>query len=249
MKKQEIESKQLGNKKAKLYVLGTPIGNLEDISSRALRILSDVEIIFTENIKITSKLLHRYSIKTPLRTYRSYKGGVDDKYYVNILKQGHDIALVSAAGLPAISDPGADLIRLIQETEDFLVVAIPGPTAAMTAMSVSGWKSHPCLYLGFLSSKKSRRKKYLNNLKELKDTLIVFYESVHRIKSTLSDLFDIFPEREVLVAREMTKIHEEYVFFKVQGTELKEIEERKKSIDELVLKGEFTVVVNRERHS
>lgn len=215
-----------------LYLVATPIGNLEDITIRAVRILKEVDIIYAEDTRITRVLLNNYDIKKPLYSY--YEFGKNDKTIaiINDLAKGKKVALVSDAGMPIISDPGFEIVKKCISKE-YKVVVIPGVNAALSGLIVSGISPHPFVFLGFLSNKKSARRKMLEKYKYYEETL-VFYESPHRIKELLVDLFDILGEREMALAREITKKYEEIIRGKIG--DLVKIEEN--------LKGEMVVIVS-----
>lgn len=190
-----------------LYICPTPIGNLEDITLRTLRILKEVDIIAAEDTRHTVKLLNHYEIKKPLTSYHEHNIREKGIELIEELLEGKNIALVSDAGMPGISDPGEDLIRLAIE-EDIQVIALPGATASITALVVSGLNTRRFAFEGFLSSKKKERIEGLKKLKDEKRTLII-YESPHRIKESLRDMLDILGNRKLAVIRELTKMYEE----------------------------------------
>ena len=190
-----------------LYVVSTPIGNLEDITLRALRVLKEVDLIAAEDTRRTRQLLTHYGIHKPLISYHEYNRRMREKTLLQELREGKSIALVTDAGTPGISDPGEDLVRgAIQES--IPLVPIPGPAALVSALSVSGLPTESFLFYGFLPSKAAARKKWLASLKDRPETL-VFYESPRRLGSLLEDAAQILGERRVVVAREMTKVYEE----------------------------------------
>lgn len=191
-----------------IYFCPTPIGNLGDITLRTIEILKSVDIIFAEDTRVTVKLLNHYDIKAELRTYHKFnEAEMSEKIIENI--KDKDIALVTDAGMPGISDPGAVLVRkLIQENIDFRV--LPGPNAALTALVLSGLDTDHFLFYGFTANKSSARKKEFEGLKDLKFTLI-FYEAPHRIKDFLKDVYEVFGERKISISREITKVFEETI--------------------------------------
>ena len=216
-----------------LYIVSTPIGNLEDITLRALRTLKEVDLIAAEDTRHTRRLLTHYEIRTPLTSYFEGNQIQKGEKLVARLKSGESIALVSDAGTPTISDPGYRL--LIQCIEaDIPIIPIPGPSACIVAASVAGLPLHNFVFEGFLSPKSGRRKRQLTDLCEEKRTLI-FYESPHRIISFLQDVLETFGDRQVSVARELTKKFEE-VF---RGTVTEAIEK----LQETSPRGEFTIVI------
>ncbi|MCX5750214.1 MAG: 16S rRNA (cytidine(1402)-2'-O)-methyltransferase [Candidatus Saganbacteria bacterium] len=192
-----------------LYVVATPIGNLEDITLRAIRTLKEVDAIASEDTRQTKKLLNKYEIKTSLISYYSYNIKERTPQIINMLKQGKNIALVTDAGTPAISDPGEYLVHKALEG-GIKVVTIPGPSAVIAALSIAGLSTDKFIFEGFLPRKSIQRCRLFEQLKEEERT-VVFYESPHRILKTLDDLIGVLPERKIVVARELTKIFEEIV--------------------------------------
>jgi 16S rRNA (cytidine1402-2'-O)-methyltransferase len=213
-----------------LFLVATPIGNLGDISQRALEVLRQVDLIACEDTRQTVKLLNHFGIEKPLTSYHEFNEQKKAEELGEKLTGDAKIALVSDAGMPAISDPGYRLVRLCRE-RGIPIVAIPGANAAVTALAASGLPSGEFMFVGFLPPKKNARREKLEELINVRRTL-VFYEAPHRIEATLEDLYEVLGDREVCVARELTKIHEEYVFGK-----LSTIRERLKA------QGEFVVVV------
>ncbi len=192
-----------------LYIVATPIGNLEDITYRAVRILSEVDGIACEDTRTSKTLLNHYNIRKPLISYHSHSGKTKTDKILSELKSGKDIALISDAGTPGISDPGYALIREAIEN-DITVVPIPWPSATITALSASGKPTHNFLYLGFLPIKKWRQT-LLKKISENQTQTIVIYESVHRILKTLKELWHYFwDETPVVVGRELTKKFEQF---------------------------------------
>lgn len=196
---------------AQLYVVATPIGNLEDISIRALRILGEVDMILCEDTRVTKKLLAKYDINTPTISYHSHSTENKTKKILDLLDKDKKLALVSDAGTPTISDPGSMLISHIRsEMPEVEIIAVPGPSAVTAALSISGLPASEFLFLGFLPHKKGKETLFKVML-ESKRT-VVFYESPHRILKTLSSLSNILGnERKIVIARELTKIYEEVV--------------------------------------
>jgi 16S rRNA (cytidine1402-2'-O)-methyltransferase len=213
-----------------LFVVATPIGNLGDISRRALEVLNDADLIACEDTRHTIKLLNHFGIEKPLKSYYDFDEERKAKALAELLAGDMKIALVSDAGMPAIADPGYRIVRLCRERA-IPVVAIPGPNAAMTALSASGLPSDEFLFVGFLPAKKNARAVKLAKLTNVTWTLI-FYEAPHRIEESLADIQTLLGDREVCVAREITKLHEEYIFGKLS--------EARKQIKPL---GEFVVVL------
>ena len=190
-----------------LYIVSAPIGNLEDITLRALRILREVDIIAAEDTRHTRKLLSYYDIHTPMISYFEHNEIRRAGLLLEKLENGSKVALVSNAGTPAISDPGYHIINLCIEAGT-QIVPIPGPSAFLAAAVVSGFPLHSFIFEGFLPAKKSRRVRRLNTLRDEPRTLI-FYESPHRLLKFLTDVLEVLGDRELVVARELTKMHEE----------------------------------------
>lgn len=191
-----------------LYLCATPIGNLEDITFRALRILKTVDLIAAEDTRHTLKLLKYYDINTATTSYHKYNIKQKTSLLINKLNTGINIALVSDAGLPGISDPGSELVKEAIK-EDIQVIPIPGPSALTTALVASGLNTDAFYYCGFIPVKSGSRKKYFESLENIKDTLI-FYEAPHRLVDSLKDMLVIFGDRTICVARELTKKFEEF---------------------------------------
>ena len=194
---------------AKLYLVATPIGNLKDFTYRAVETLQSVEVCFAEDTRVTKVLFDHYGIRTRLECYQEYNKETQYKAVINYLSKGIDVALVSDAGMPIISDPGYFVAKEAMK-QGYDVIPIPGASASLSALIVSGISPQPFTFYGFLDSKSSKRKKELNSLKEHKET-IIFYEAPHRIKEMLSDLLEVFGDREIALAREITKKFEEVV--------------------------------------
>lgn len=215
-----------------LYLIPTPIGNLDDITLRAIKILQEVEVIFSEDTRVTSLLLNHLNIKKKLISNHEYNEKNNADKLLEYLKNGYSVGLVSDRGTPVISDPGYDLAKVAIEN-NFNVVSLPGATALIPALTVSGIEPMPFLYYGFLNSKEGKRKKELENLKNVKYTMI-FYEAPHRITKTLEEMLDILGNRNISISREITKKFEEIY----RGT-IKEVIEETKEI-----KGEIVIVVS-----
>lgn len=217
-----------------LYIVGTPIGNLEDMTVRAVRILQTVDLIAAEDTRHTGKLLHHFQIKTPQISYHEHNRMIRVPELVAKLQQGLAIALVSDAGMPGISDPGYELVKACAE-EGFTVVPIPGASAVIAALSASGLPSDRFIFEGFLPAKSQARRTHLESLQSESRT-IVFYESPHRLRATLQDLADsLGSDRKITLARELTKLHEEFW----RGTTADAIELYTKREPQ----GEYTIVV------
>lgn len=195
--------------KGRLYVVSTPIGNLEDITLRALDTLKKVDYIACEDTEHSLKLLNHYRITKPLISYWSEKEKVRAEEIIQKIKSGHSVALISDAGTPGISDPGAVVISRAIE-EDIEIIPVPGPSALIAALSVSGLSSEEFTFVGFLPVKQSQRRKKLLELSSERRTL-VFYEAPHRIIQSLYDMLEILGDRYTAVARELTKIYEEVI--------------------------------------
>lgn len=190
-----------------LYIVATPIGNLQDITFRAVEVLKSVDLIACEDTRHTSILLDRYAIKTPTTSFFQHNRFTKGKYILNLLKEGKDVALVSDAGTPGILDPGYSLINLAIENNIALTV-IPGPAAFVNALVLSGKPAHKFIFEGFLPNKAISRKNRLKELAKLKHT-IIFYESCHRLKAVLEAVLEVFGDRDIAIARELTKKFEE----------------------------------------
>ena len=202
-----------------LYICGTPIGNLEDMTLRAIRVLKEVHLIAAEDTRQTQKLLERYEITTPMTSCHEHNIKEKTPYLLKLLEEGKSIALVSDAGMPGISDPGYELIQIAIE-QNIKVVPIPGPTAAMTALAISGLPTDLFVFEGFLPHNPTKRRRVLRRLVPEKRTIII-YESPHRITKTLADIKNIFGDREICIARELTKKFEEILRGKVSNLILK----------------------------
>jgi 16S rRNA (cytidine1402-2'-O)-methyltransferase len=189
-----------------LYVVATPIGNLEDITRRALRILSEVKLIAAEDTRKTRRLLETYQIKTPMTSYHEHNKRAKLAYILDYLKDG-DVALVSEAGMPGMSDPGYELIAAAAE-RGIPVVPIPGPSAVLTALVVSGLPTDRFSYTGFLPRRPNARRQFLESLASEPGTLVAL-EAPHRLRAALNDILLILGDRRIAVCRELTKLHEE----------------------------------------
>jgi len=189
-----------------LYLVATPIGNLEDVTLRALRVLKEVELIAAEDTRTARKLLSRYDIHTPLTSYNDRNKRLKTPVVLERLTQ-HDVALVSEAGMPAISDPGQDLVRAAYEA-GVRVVPVPGPSAITTALAASGLSTRTFTYLGFLPRQAAARRRLLQSLAGREETLVAF-EAPHRLRGALTDVEQALGDREIAVCRELTKLYEE----------------------------------------
>jgi len=219
---------------SKLYIVSTPIGNLEDITLRALNILKQVDLIACEDTRTTKKLLSRYQIQKPLTSYHEHNEIEKAKELLSILQEGHSIALVTDAGTPGVSDPGYRIVKLASEN-GVQIFSVPGPSAAVAALSISGLPTSSFAFFGFPPKQKKQLIQYLERIKDYPETLI-FYESPRRVIKTLESMAEVFGERNASLGREITKMYEETL----RGT-LSEIVTTLKSRDNL--KGEFTLVI------
>jgi len=213
-----------------LFIVATPIGNLNDISSRALQTLHDVDVIACEDTRQTVKLLNHFGIQKRMTSYHEFNEEQKAAELADQLAGTATIALVSDAGTPAIADPGYRLVRLCRQ-RGIPVVPIPGPNAAIAALAASGLPSDEFMFLGFLPSRKNARREKLAALANVTCTL-VFYETPHRIAASLEDVQDVLGDREVCLGREVTKIHEEFLFGKIST-----VRERVNAL------GEFVIVI------
>ena len=214
-----------------VYLIPTPIGNLEDITLRAVNTLKMVEVIFSEDTRVTSLLLNHLNIKKKLISSHEYNEKENKDKFLKYLDDGHDVGIVTDRGTPIISDPGYDLVKIAIE-KGYNVVGLPGPTALIPALITSGLNPSPFLFYGFLNIKQSKRNKELEELKKEKAT-IIFYESPHRLKETLEDIYKVFGNRRISISKEISKKYEEVV----RGTIVDVIDK----FDNI--KGEFVVVV------
>lgn len=230
MKIQKSFAQQVGT----LYLVPTPIGNLEDMTFRAVKTLQTVDLIASEDTRNTQKLLNHFEVKVPQKSLHEHNYNERIPELLAFLESGKSIAQVSDAGMPSISDPGHELVVACIE-KDIPVVSLPGATAGMTALIASGLLPQPFFFYGFLQRKRSVQKKELDELKGQSATLI-FYESPHRIKETLKNILEVFGNREVVICRELTKLYEEYL----RGT----AEELIEYLSEHSLKGECCLLVS-----
>ena len=220
------------NMSGNLYLVATPIGNLEDITFRAIKILKQVDVIAAEDTRQTLKLLNHYEISKPLISYHRHNEDVKVKGLIEKLKEGQNIALVSDAGTPVISDPGEIIVKE-EIKENIKVIPIPGACAAINALIASGLDTKEFSFLGFLSLNKKIRKEQLKNIKQ-EDKTIILYEAPHKLNQTLNDLEKILENRKIVIARELTKIHEEFL----SGTVSQIIEQYKEP------KGEHIILIS-----
>jgi 16S rRNA (cytidine1402-2'-O)-methyltransferase len=225
----------LNNDKDKgiLYICGTPIGNLKDITFRVLEVFKKVKLIAAEDTRHTKKLLNFYKINTPITSYFEYNKFKKAPYLIEKLKDGEEIALVSDAGMPGISDPGYVLINSALEN-NIKIVPIPGVSALITALVVSGLPTERFVFEGFITRKSKKRREYLKKI-ENEEKTIIFYEAPHRLKKTLKDILDVLGDRKIAVARELTKKYEEIIRGNLSQV-LEEISDKK-------IKGEITLIL------
>lgn len=223
---------------SKLYIVATPIGNLEDITLRALRILKEVDLVLCEDTRQTRKLLDRYEIKTPTLSYHQHSKLQKIEQIIELLRNGKNLALVSDAGTPAISDPGGKLVEEVLRAlgGEAQIIPIPGPTAVAAAASVSGFPTDKFLFLGFPPHKHGRAA-FFKRVEASEET-VIFYESTHRILKSLEELRAAVVERRIAVCRELTKMFETIY----RGTASEVLEKLKAD----TTKGEFVVVVGRK---
>lgn len=217
----------------KLYVVGTPIGNLGDFSPRAVEVLSSVDLIAAEDTRVTLKLLNHFDIKKPMISYHEHNIRERSEIIVSKIEQGQDVAIVTDAGMPCISDPGEDLVCLCAE-RGINTYVVPGPTAAMSALAISGLNTKRFSFEGFLTVRKFGRMELLNKIKN-DDRTLIFYEAPHKLQRTLKDMYSVWGNRRIAIAREITKIHEEVI-----RTTLKDAISYYK---EVLPKGEFVLII------
>lgn len=220
-------------KKGTLYIVGTPIGNLGDITIRAIETLKSVDVILAEDTRQTLKLLNHFNIQKHLVSYHRHNEDEKIKNVVEFLDSGKNLALVSDAGMPIISDPGQNLIKYLVANK-YDIITIPGVTAVITAIVKSGLDSTRFTFEGFLSVNKKQRKKRLEDLKNEERTM-VFYEAPHKLLATLKDMYSILGNRNICIARELTKIHEEYIYTTLKDAILK--------VEEYGIKGEIVLLI------
>lgn len=219
--------------KSTLYIVSTPIGNLEDITLRALRVLKEVDVIAAEDTRRSKKLLDHYNISKPMISYWSQKERVRSEEIIERLRSGQSVALVSDAGTPGISDPGSVVINKVIE-DNIPLVIIPGPSALIAALSLSGLPTEKFTFIGFLPAKKSHRLKILKDLNLERRTLI-FYEAPHRLIESLADMKEILTDRKAAVVKEITKMHEEVFRGKISEILL--------NLEGSTIAGEYVIVI------
>ena len=238
-----------------LYLVATPIGNLEDITFRAIRILKEVDLIAAEDTRQTLKLLNYYEINKPLISYHRHNEEVKQEVLIQKLKEGQNIALVSDAGTPVISDPGEVIVKEALK-ENITVIPIPGACALINALIASGLDTKEFSFYGFLSLNKKLRKEKLQEIRKENKTIIL-YEAPHKLTSTLKDLLEILEDRKIVIARELTKIHEEFLrgtaseilenypepkgehIILIGGNKIKEETEEQKNIKEMTIEEHY----------
>ena len=218
----------------KLYLVGTPIGNLGDLSPRAADTLEKVDFIAAEDTRVTVKLLNHLGLKKPMLSYYEHNKKERGGEIIERLLSGQNCALVTDAGMPAISDPGEDMVKLAHEN-GIPVESVPGPSAVITALAISGMPSGRFTFEGFLTMNKPGRRAHLAELKTEKRTMI-FYEAPHKLIATLKDMLDFLGDREIALVRELTKIHEEVIHTTLSGA--------LKTYSEKEPKGEFVIIVS-----
>jgi 16S rRNA (cytidine1402-2'-O)-methyltransferase len=218
------------DKNATLYLIPTPIGNLEDITLRALEVIKNVDYLYAEDTRVSLKLLRHYQIEKTLNSFHEHNEKQVETAIIGHLTSGRSVGIISDAGMPLLSDPGSELVRKCLES-GFGVVCLPGPSAGITGLLMSGLKPHPHLFYGFLEAKQAKRREVLKKLKYHEETL-VFYEAPHRIKAFIDDILAIFGDRCIALIREISKKHEEII--RGLASELSGLED---------FRGEFVVVV------
>ena len=219
------------NNQGILYLVATPIGNLDDITYRAIEILKTVDKIYAEDTRNSRDLLKHYNISTHLESYHEFNQELKTSDIIEEIKNGKNIALISDAGLPVISDPGYKIVKEARKI-GLRVSTIPGPSAGISALIASGIAPMPYTFYGFLDSKKTKRISELNELKYINHTLI-FYEAPHRLNDTLTDMYDVLGNRDICIARELTKTFEEYILTNLED-----------AIKLDTLKGEIVLIVD-----
>lgn len=227
-----MSQKSYSNGKATVYLIPTPIGNMDDITLRAIKTLEKVDVIFCEDTRVTALLLDHLKIKKKLISSHKFNESANKDKFLSYLEENKEVGIVTDRGTPIISDPGYDLVKVAIENE-YNVVALPGPTAFVPALIASGLSPQPFLFYGFLNNKESKRKKELEELKEEKSTMI-FYESPHRIVETLENMKTILGNRNISISREITKKFEEIYRGKISDIIREMIE----------IKGELVIVVS-----
>lgn len=218
-----------------LFVVSTPIGNLGDMTFRAIATLKEVGFVFCEDTRVTRKLLDYFEIKTPVETYHQHSYQSTSNHILNLLKEGVNVAIVSDAGTPGISDPGSELVGFIRKHLDSVsIVPVPGVSAVVTALSVSGFRTDKFTFLGF-PPHKNKRKKFFTEIAESKHTTVI-YESSHRIEKAIKELGEVLPaDTNVFIGRELTKMFETFYYGKISDVQNVKI----------TTKGEFVIVIEK----
>jgi 16S rRNA (cytidine1402-2'-O)-methyltransferase len=219
--------------KGALYVVGTPIGNLKDLGIRAKEVLGQVSLVAAEDTRSTRKLLTHLGVKAGLLSCHKHNERTSAKKVITLLEKGKDVALVSEAGTPALSDPGAGLVKLVREA-GFGVIPVPGASAVITALSVAGMPAGSFFFAGFLPNKQAERRKALEQLAEIPHTIVLF-EAPHRLPDALEDILGILGDRQMVMARELTKIHETVISGPVSGI--------MEQVSKGSVRGEITLVI------
>lgn len=217
----------------KLFVVGTPIGNLGDFSPRAVKTLSEVDFIAAEDTRVTIKLLNHFEIKKPMVSYYEHNKAAKSDHILSRILDGENCAIVTDAGMPAISDPGIDLVALCHE-HNIEVVSVPGPSAIITAAAISGMDVSRFTFEGFLTMNKPKRREHLRDIVDERRTMI-FYEAPHKLEATLKDLLEYLGDRNIALIKELTKIHEN-----VELTTFSQAYEKYKGVK---LKGEYVIII------
>ncbi len=221
----------------KLFVVGTPIGNLSDFSPRAIETLKSVDFIAAEDTRVTLKLLNHFDIKNEMISYYEHNKFTKGNVIIERILSGENCAIVTDAGMPAISDPGEDLVKMCYES-GIVVESVPSATAFATALAISGMNAHRFTFEGFLSVNKKSRKDHLEEIVNEKRTMI-FYEAPHKLVATLKDLLSYLGDREIALVRELTKIHEEVIKTTLKDAQSLYLEN--------VPKGEFVIIIDGKR--
>lgn len=217
----------------KLFIVGTPIGNLSDFSARAIQTLQEMDFIAAEDTRVSAKLLNHYGIKKPMFSYHAHNIHEKGQQIIARIASGENCAIITDAGMPCISDPGEDLVRICK-LNDIKVVVVPGPSAVISALALSGLSTSRFCFEGFLSVRKSSRMEHLNSL-EKETRTIIFYEAPHKLIATLTDILQVLGDRNIALARELTKLYEEVIHTTVsQALELYKTK---------TPKGEFVIVI------
>ncbi|WP_369901553.1 16S rRNA (cytidine(1402)-2'-O)-methyltransferase [Bacillus manliponensis] len=221
------------NERGALYLIPTPIGNLEDMTFRAIRMLKEVDIIAAEDTRQTKKLCNYFEIETPVMSYHEHNKEVSGRKILDLLEEGKTVAIVSDAGMPCISDPGYDIV-IEALAEQYHVIPLPGANAALTALIASGLETKNFYFYGFLQRNKKERKAELETLRYVPST-IMFYEAPHRLSDTLSSMLEVLGNRQIVLSRELTKKFEEFI----RGS----VEEAIQWAKENEIRGEFCILV------